>query len=295
MSAHFAMSIALAGCGLSYLIYALFFAEDRNSEDVLGDLLQADTPDVSAKTIAKKRVDAELTAAGIKEVSAQRAFRMRQRLIIISAMTVAVLVFGLLLQKPLQAVLMGTMLAWAVSYIFTRRQIVNRQEAYKRSIDFSLPLVMERLVMAVSAGFDVLAAVQKIVELERNAAQDQQLDPVTELLERAYQLSVHGMPFPQALQQAGTQIQNPAVRHAFIYLARCYEEGGELMRPLRELSENTQLHYQERVEEEIARLPVKATLPLLCTFAGLIILFMTTPLIQVMELAKGASQSIGGP
>jgi hypothetical protein len=62
--------------------------------------------------------------------------------------------------------------------------------------------------------------------------------------------------------------------------------------PLKELSDATQSFYQETIEEEIARLPVKATLPLLCTFAGLIIFFITSPLIQVITMTAGVSAGL---
>jgi hypothetical protein len=84
------------------------------------------------------------------------------------------------------------------------------------------------------------------------------------------------------------QVECSALRHAFIHLAVAYSEGGELVMPLRELSDSTQLYYQESIEEEIAKMPVKVTLPLLCTFAGLIIFFLTTPLVQVLEMTSRA-------
>jgi hypothetical protein len=75
-----------------------------------------------------------------------------------------------------------------------------------------------------------------------------------------------------------------------VHLSLAHKEGGELIRPLRELSDATQLSYQERVEEEIAKLPVKAVLPLVITFTGLIICFLTVPLVQVSSLTQKVSQ-----
>ena len=80
-------------------------------------------------------------------------------------------------------------------------------------------------------------------------------------------------------------IPSRSVRHAFVHFGLAYKQGGEIVRPLRELSDATQAHYQECIEEEIARLPVRAVLPLVVTFAGLIICFLTVPLIQVGSIA----------
>jgi len=71
-------------------------------------------------------------------------------------------------------------------------------------------------------------------------------------------------------------------------------EGGELVRPLRELSDATQMYYQESVEEEIARLPAKAVMPLVVTFAGLIICFLTIPLVQVGAMMEKVAE-LGEP
>jgi hypothetical protein len=64
-----------------------------------------------------------------------------------------------------------------------------------------------------------------------------------------------------------------------------HRQGGEIVRPLKELSDATQTAYQEAVEEMIAKLPVKAVLPLVVTFTGLIICFLTVPLMQVAAIA----------
>jgi hypothetical protein len=71
------------------------------------------------------------------------------------------------------------------------------------------------------------------------------------------------------------------VKHALAHLALAYKQGGEVVRPLKELSDATQTQYQESVEEEIAKLPVRAVLPLMLTFTGLIICFLTVPVVQV--------------
>jgi hypothetical protein len=102
-------------------------------------------------------------------------------------------------------------------------------------------------------------------------------------------LTESGLGFNRALCDVAELVPSTALKHAFIHLAVAYEEGGELVMPLRELSDATQLYYQEVVEEKIATLPVKATMPLICTFAGLILFFITTPLLQVMNVLSSIS------
>ena len=115
--------------------------------------------------------------------------------------------------------------------------------------------------------------------------EDREVDPVSVLLGIVHRLAENGIGFEQSLGAVSGLIESSALRHAFIHLGVAHREGGELVMPLKELSDSTQLYFQETIESEIAKLPVKATMPLLCTFAGLIIIFVTTPLIQVIGLA----------
>jgi hypothetical protein len=85
---------------------------------------------------------------------------------------------------------------------------------------------------------------------------------------------------------ASQQRVTSSVKHACIHLGLAYRQGGEIVRPLKELSDATQVAYQETVEEQIAKLPVKAVLPLVLTFTGLIVCFLTVPLMQVGSLTK---------
>ena len=183
----------------------------------------------------------------------------------------------------------------ALGYLLARSRIRSRARGYRRSLEYFLPLVMERIVMAVEAGLDIIAGVQHVVQLEHESEREArtegftyEIDPVCKLMEIVLQLAEAGLRFERSLQEVAEAVECAALKHAFVHLALAQKEGGELIMPLRELSDATQLHYQESVEEEIAALPVKATLPLVCTFAGLIVCFITTPLIQVMRITGQA-------
>lgn len=144
---------------------------------------------------------------------------------------------------------------------------------YIRSLEFYLPTVMERVVMAVGAGFDILPALSE-------AARDSN-DPVSRLLHKATGFMNAGLGLEDSLKAAMGSVECPVIKHACVHLGLAYRQGGELVRPLRELGDSTQSYYQESVEEEIAKLPVKAVMPLVLTFAGLLLCFLTVPIIQL--------------
>ena len=94
------------------------------------------------------------------------------------------------------------------------------------------------------------------------------------------------MLFRSAMQVVSERSQSLSLRHVLVHLGIAHAQGGEIVRPLKELSDATQAHFQESVDEEIAKLPVKAVLPLVVTFAGLILCFVTVPLLQVGSITR---------
>lgn len=165
----------------------------------------------------------------------------------------------------------------------------SSKEREKERLTFYLPLVMERIVMAVEAGLDVLPALHTVYSLELEGHEEvSKLDPVTKLLKDACDLAENGATLEQALKEIAARVESVAVKHAFIHLALAHRDGGELVQPLRELSDSTQLYYQESMEEMIAKLPVKATLPLVITFGGLIMCFLASPIVQILMMTSKA-------
>lgn len=165
------------------------------------------------------------------------------------------------------------------------RERANKERERER-LTFYLPLVMERIVMAVEAGLDVLPALHTVYSLELENKSE--LDPVTLLLKEACDLAENGATLEQALKDVAAKVDSIGVKHAFIHLALAHRDGGELVQPLRELSDSTQLYYQETMEEMIAKLPVKATLPLVITFGGLIMCFLASPIVQILMMTSKA-------
>jgi len=152
----------------------------------------------------------------------------------------------------------------------------RRDRARKRlvkTLEFWLPTVMERVVMAVGSGLDIIPALSE--------AARKSTDPVSDIFRAIVSLSERGLRVEYAIQVTADDVPSVAVKHALAHLALAYKQGGEIIRPLKELSDATQTQYQESVEEEISKLPVRAVLPLVLTFTGLIVCFLTVPVIQV--------------
>ena len=196
---------------------------------------------------------------------------------------------ALLFKSPIQITIVHTFCGFIFGLVIKSRNEKKQNEKYLKSIQHKLPLTMEKLVMTVDAGLDIIAGIKVIVEnakYENNIKSNK--DPIIGLLNVVLKLTESGIDFSSSLNYVAIACPVPAVKHCFAHLALAYKEGGELVVPLRELSDATQLNFQETVEEEIAKLPVKATMPLVVIFAGLLLFFITSPVIQIIDVTSNA-------
>ena len=229
----------------------------------------------------------DLAKAGLIENKERRQYQLRMKLVPMIFSFIFVLI-ALSIFSPKPPVLAAVaLMGLAAGYIFSRVRLRSRQSWYIKQIEFYLPLLMERIVMAVQAGLDVVPALEAVISAanqEEDEAEAANQEPMLKLFEIVKKLNDSGIGFEDSLRHVAGLVECSSLRHAFIHLAMAYREGGEIVAPLRELSDSTQLYFQESVEEEIAKMPVRATMPLLCTFTGLIICFITSPMIQIISL-----------
>lgn len=157
--------------------------------------------------------------------------------------------------------------------LHVRSRARRRASKASRHIELHLPMVMERVVMGVSSGLDIIPALAQAARKGSNE--------VSKSFRQIVSLAEGGLPVDEAFRTVSREAHSAPLKHALVHLSLAHQQGGEVIRPLRELSDATQLHYQDRIEEDLAKLPVKGILPLVLTFAGLIICFLTIPLVQV--------------
>ncbi|NMC62578.1 MAG: hypothetical protein GYA55_05350 [SAR324 cluster bacterium] len=285
-------------CALILLSSCLFFwlyYPKRRAIDVLHDLNEdsystsrkASTPIRKKESLLYIASENELEHAGFLSTEEQKAFKKRQRNLII-IITIFCLVFRTVLGfRYLSGIVPTILLGLSVSYIFSRYYLASCINRFQRLLEFHLPIVMEQIVMAVESGMDVIPAVGTILEIHNKQDSsdiNKTTNPVIRILDIVFKLSQGGIPFEKALSEVSSRTNSNALRHAFVHLGLAQSEGGELVTPLRELSDATQAYYQETVELEIAKMPIKATLPLVLTFAGLIIFFISIPLVQISNI-----------
>ena len=277
---------------ISLLISFYFFRQNRRSAvDVVEDLYEFESDDKRNIEITKN-----LSIDTFLDEENRRKFEFKRKFIPV----VLFLAFGsfsfFLPETSLKKTFVFSIIGLCIGYIYSKSLERKLQTNFTSDITFYLPIVMERIVMAVQAGLDIIPALKAVSELDKRTRDETSKsfeveDPVTKLMALVVKLSDSGIGFEQALNDVALMVDSSPLKHAFIHLGLAQREGGELIMPLKELSDSTQLYFQESVEEEVAKLPVKATMPLLCTFAGLIVCFITSPLIQILEITANTSLS----
>lgn len=288
-----ALIVATAG---AIVWFALKHNSNREAEETLADLGD-DSPgmDEGVEEVSKRfHLDPndKLSAIGLFSTAERRQFERAGRRIPLLGIGIAALPYVAFGGRNLSTLFAVSVAGFLVAYIVSGSRYRRRKQKFLKELEYHLPLATERIVMAVEAGLDILPGLEAVLAVERPDSGETDdavpANPVSRLLDVVCRLTSAGLSFEKSLHAVAGAVECPALRHAFIHLAVAYHEGGEVIVPLRELSDATQLYYQESLEEVVAKLPVKATMPLLCTFAGLIICFITSPLIQVMKVAMKA-------
>lgn len=279
---------------LSIIGWFFVIQPKRSPEAVLNDLKNQSSNDLLLDDKQRNsQIDVELEKLGICDPKEQKNIRLRISLLPFIFPLVLLITRVILGYNSVEGGIMVALLGFSVGVFFARKIQSNLKKSYVTRIEFYLPIAMERIVMAVESGLDLIPALKALIQLEKQVGDPN--DPTTGLLNQVIDLSEAGMRFEHALDEVGKQIEGSSLRHAFVHLALAHKEGGEIISPLRELSDATQMQFQEQVEEHIAKLPVKATVPLLVMFIGLLICFLTPPAIQVMsvtgEMGKGIKSS----
>jgi|GEM_PF-5198648 len=180
------------------------------------------------------------------------------------------------------AIVIGLSLGYIVGRVLLNRALPDEQKA----ILFHLPMNLEKLLIAIQSGLDVVPA------LRISCADTGPINPASRAFRTVVQLIEQGATVEGALEQVAASVQSVPLKHVLLHLKVAHNRGGDLTFPLRELADATQVTYEQAVDEEIAVLPIKATAPLLCTFLGLLIVFLTGPIMGVIQASSSGSQEM---
>ena len=148
-------------------------------------------------------------------------------------------------------------------------------------------LLLEQIVLAVAAGLDVLPAMGRVLRVNSSLNKSQsEFVSANQIFAEAINFANSGMGLASALKLVAKTQSSPLISSALMHLALAHKMGGELSRPLQDLSADFQDRIRDRNERSIQIIPLKATIPLLFVFAGMIILTLSIPVLKVVTVSK---------
>lgn len=223
---------------------------------------------------------------GEKDQSAQRTQELRTLLIVLGITAAVYLLLSLLESR---FTYFATILVFFIGVLVNRKN--EKKEAAKalRDLEISLPMTLEKLLMCIESGLDIYPAIEKLVAYENLRRQKEEPHPKLEIniiLENVVKMVQSGIALESAFENVAGRYNSPILKHAFIHLTLSHKEGGEIAKPLRELSDATNQYVKDAILEDIAKLPAKATVPMLLTFMGLLVCFLATPLISILLMIQ---------
>jgi pilus assembly protein TadC len=158
---------------------------------------------------------------------------------------------------------------------------------FNPKIEEYVGLLLEQIVLAVAAGLDVLPAMVRVVQVNGSLNNSQfEFRSANQIFVEAISFANSGMGLTDALKLVAKTQSSPLISSALMHLALAHKMGGELSRPLQDLSADFQDRIRDRNERSIQTIPLKATIPLLFVFAGMIILTLSIPVLKVVTVSK---------
>ena len=147
-------------------------------------------------------------------------------------------------------------------------------------IMFYLPLAIEQISIGVSSSLDIGPCVQRVVMM---ADERDTHNVVTELLRLVQQYVKSGISLEEALTEVGVRSGHTELKHTFLALGQVARHGGEVSKQLQELANAVASHRETDIEARIAKLELKATVPVGLAFCGFIVIAVSSIGIQLLN------------
>ncbi|MCS6961696.1 MAG: type II secretion system F family protein [Deltaproteobacteria bacterium] len=149
-----------------------------------------------------------------------------------------------------------------------------------------LPLELEKIVMAVESGNDLVQSLKKISDLGSHTSE------VGKIFQEILEKFSGGLDFAQAVELIKKKYPNMKLAFVLNYFKIAVKEGGEIIGQLKELSDTVLGSYENYIEKEVNKMPAKALMPLMLVLAGMLMIYLSEPLVQISKQLPKIQQSL---
>lgn len=218
---------------------------------------------------------AKLRAAGLETIS-DRGKYAAIRLVSYGSWPVISL-YGWMTFRPYYAtVTMLFSFAFVVimPHLWLSRRTIHRLEEIQRE----LPLVIDLTNLATSAGWDLSAALEKVVD---SLAPEFPNHPLIKELKKARILVESGYTWGEALARVSRKLSDDTVTRVTHALVQAMEQGGDRSAQLGGIAADAQRTYYAALDKRLASIPVKALLVTVALFLTYFAILLAPALVGV--------------
>lgn len=169
------------------------------------------------------------------------------------------------------AVGLGAPLLWLKSRAARRTEDIQRE----------LPLVLDLTNLGTSAGWDISAALERVIDALYVEFPDH---PLIKELKRGRWLIMSGYTWEEALTRVGMKLGDETMKRTALALAQAIKQGGDRTAQLEGIAMDAQRNYYSELDKRLAALPVKALLITMMLMISYFMILMAPAAIQIKNV-----------
>jgi pilus assembly protein TadC len=182
--------------------------------------------------------------------------------------------YATLLMITCSAIGLVTPILWLKGKTSGRNEDIQRE----------LPLVLDLTNLGTSAGWDVAASLERVIDVLYKEFPNH---PLLKEFKRARWLTASGYTWEEALDRVSKRLVLDSVRRSTLALGQAMKQGGDRTSQLEGIAEDAQRNYYAELDKRLATLPVKVLLITMGLMIAYFIIILAPAAVQIKRILFG--------
>jgi pilus assembly protein TadC len=233
---------------------------------------------------AERDMLSKLKAAGLESPAEQGRFFLMRIVCGMAGPLIGVVSYSILI--PYYATI-ATLLFSTVGLVAPLMWLKGKAGTRTEDVQRELPLVLDLTNLGTSAGWDVAASMERVID---TLHMEMPNHPLMKELKRARWLTSSGYTWAEALDRVARNLGHDVVRRATLALTQAMRQGGDRTSQLEGIAEDAQRSYYADVDKRLASMPVKVLLVTLALMISFFIIVLSPAVVQVKDVVSNYSK-----
>ncbi len=225
--------------------------------------------------LSDKEMGDQLKAAGLETVSDQGKFALVRIVCLLGWLAIVFTVWG---HFSTYYATVYTIFVGAFAAIGPTLWLSRKKHARTEDIQRELPLIVDLTNLATSAGWDVGAALEKVIDA---LAQEFPRHPLLKEFSKARWLASTGYTWGEALDKVSRKLGDDTVTRVNAALVQAMDQGGDRSEQLAGIADDAQRTYYAALDKRLAAVPVKALIIMVLLFLTYFIMILAPAMVGV--------------